>query len=110
MFKVERIPKPNFSVIKNIRKDAIWGVVCYLYILVLIPLLFQRKDEFVQYHARQGLALLMVWVVFSFSFYLPVLPWILFLYILFNFITGIINVIRGRKNPLPLIGRFTENI
>ena len=110
--------KINFSKIKqipgelkkiNIRKFnwlTVLTLLSYLNVLVLIPFFGLRKSKFGEYHARQGLALLAVWVIGGFSFYLPVLPYLFVLFILVCMIYGIINVILGREHPLPLIGKL----
>jgi uncharacterized membrane protein len=95
----------------NLRKFnwiTVAGILAYLNILVLIPFFFVRKSPFVQYHVRQGLALLVVTVIFSFTFYLPLIPWIFAIFILICLIVGIANVATGRERPLPLIGKLAK--
>jgi uncharacterized membrane protein len=108
-----KIPKVNLKKIDwsklNLRKVnsmTILAILAYLYILVLIPIIFGSKKPFIQYHARQGMALLIVWVLFAFSFYLPLAPWIIALFIVVCIIVGIINVVTGHERPLPLIGKL----
>lgn len=87
---------------------TIVALLSYLNILVFIPLLFVRKSPFVQFHARQGLALFITTGIFLFSFYVLVLPWLCALFVLVCIIIGIMNVFRGLERPLPLIGRFAK--
>jgi uncharacterized membrane protein len=103
-----KINKPDWSK-WNFRKFnwlTIVSILAYLNILVLIPLLFARKSQFAQYHARQGLALLIFEVVFSFTFYVAVIPWIFAFLTSIMIIVGIINVITGHERRLPLIGNW----
>jgi uncharacterized membrane protein len=93
---------------KSCNLSKVCGVVSYLFILVLMPLLFCRKNSFVQFHAKQGLTLLFVWVVFSFSFYIAYLPFLFAVLILAWLIIGIINVAKGLERPLPLIGKLIK--
>lgn len=87
------------------------GVLCYLGILVLIPLLTDAKnDAFVKYHIKQGLVLLIFWIVASFIFWLPVIGQLLWLGVVILVILGIINVVNGKQQPLPLIGQFADKI
>jgi len=94
---------PNF---KKVRKDAFLAVLSYLHILVLIPLIFGKKDEFVKYHAKQGLLLLIFWVLFGFSLFLPYLPWLFLIVIAIGIVSGIICVILGKEKPMPIIGKL----
>jgi len=103
-----KLSKLDWSKI-NLRKVngvTILAILSYLYILVLIPIIFGSKKPFIQYHTRQGMALLVLWVVFAFSFFVPILPWIVGLYILVCIVVGIINVVTGHERELPLIGKL----
>lgn len=101
-------PHISFSWIRKIRSDALWGIAAYLHLLIVLPLIFKRKDQFVQYHIKQGIAVLFIWVLFLFSFFVPVLPWLFGFLLLVLILAGITNVIMSRERPLPLIGRIAE--
>jgi len=103
-----KLSKLDWSKI-NLRKvntTTVLAILSYLYVLVLIPIIFGSKKPFIQYHTRQGMALLIVWVLFAFSFHLPLAPWIIALFIVVCIIVGIINVVTGHERPLPLIGKL----
>ncbi len=105
-----KLKAPDMSKI-NLRKVngvTILGILCYLHVLVLIPLVFGRKSLFVQFHVRQGVALLFVWVVFALSFYIPLFPWVFFIYLVVAIIIGIGNVIRGRERVLLILGKYVK--
>lgn len=93
---------------KSCGLTIVCSVVSYLFILSLIPLMTCRNNSFIQFHAKQGLALLIVWVLFSFSFYLPILPFVFAVLILSWMIIGIINAITGKERRLPLIGNWVK--
>jgi uncharacterized membrane protein len=103
-------PKLDFKWIRNIRADAFWAILSYLHILLILPAIFRRKDGFVQYHVKQGVVLLAVWVLFFFSFFSPVLPWAFAFLILILTFSGIVNVILGKERPLPLIGKIATRL
>ena len=109
---------------KDIEENKAMGVLAYLSILVLIPLLAAPKSKFARYHTNQGLILFIlelitgvlqgflhfmftavvdvhaVDVIFSIIFYLIDLVYLLFI------ILGIINVVQGKAKQLPIIGKF----
>jgi|GEM_PF-766048 len=111
-----KVPKINLKKVKapkmskiNLRKVnwiTISGILCYLHALVIIPLIFNRKSSFVQYHARQGVALLFVWIILAEFFHAPLFPWFFIIYLVDAIVLGIINVVRGRERPVPLIGKW----
>ena len=88
------------------------AVLCYLGILLVIPLIVAKDDDFVKYHAKQGLVLLLAWVAIFFVAWIPILGW------LFGFvawiicfvllITGVVNVVKGEKKPLAIIGKYAD--
>lgn len=90
------------------------AAVSYLLILVIIPLLFYRSDEFVMYHAKQGVVLLLLWAAVPFIAAIPLAGWILGIILaLFDLIVMIICIIqalKGQKKPIPLIGEKLEHI
>jgi uncharacterized membrane protein len=87
--------------------DTAMAILCYLGILVLIPLLTEaKKDPFVNFHIRQGLVLLIAWVLGSFLFWVPVFGWLLWAFTVIMIIIGIMNVTSGQQKELPLIGHL----
>jgi len=85
------------------------AALSYLPIVVVIPLLIGsiKKNSFILFHAKQGIALLLIWAFGIFSFYLPVLPILIALMLLFFIVVGIYNSITQKIRPLPFIGRFS---
>lgn len=88
------------------------AILSYLGVLVLVPLLVEKKDEFVKFHTRQGLALFICEIAtFAISWF-PILGWILgyiawILWVVLSII-GILNVLSGKKSSLPLVGGLAE--
>lgn len=102
------------------------GILSYIGILFLIPLFAAKQSKFAQFHARQGLTL----VVFDFAYLIAtsiinailynLLPWTMFgvytaisyifsLASIFFFvlaIIGIVNACKGECKELPLIGKI----
>ena len=93
------------------------GMAVVAYILFFIPLLTDaKKDPFVKYHVKQGLALFLsciaIWILGSIMAFLPIIGWffitILDVLLLVLFIIGIMNAIKGEEKPLPVIGKLGE--
>lgn len=94
------------------------------YILFFVPLLTEdRKDPYVKYHVKQGLALLILGIIVSivdnilyhiFPFYMwytaRTITWILNLGVFVLFIIGVANAIGNKERPLPVIGKIAEKI
>ena len=104
--------QPKVATKEDIEKNKIMGVLAYLGILVLVPLLSAKDSPFAQYHANQGLVLLIAGVIVGAASAFPIIGWFIvgpiggiLLFILA--IMGIINAANGEMKPLPLIGQYT---
>lgn len=104
-FKAPDMSKIN---LRKINWMTIGAVLAYLHVLVLIPLFLGRKSPFVQFHVRQGMALLFVWVIFALSFHLYLFSWVFIVYLVVAIISGINNVARGRERALPILGKYVK--
>ncbi len=86
------------------------AILSYLGILVLVPLLTDAKnDAFVKFHIKQGLVMLVLWVVGSVVFWVPVIGWALWIVVVVLSIIGITNAYHGRQKDLPLVGHLAKN-
>ena len=103
-------------------KNKVMGILAYLGILCLVPILAAKESPFAKYHANQGLTLFIVWIVCAVA--LNIIDLILFtilpsglgfiasilglayLGLLVLAILGIINAAGCKCVPLPLIGGF----
>lgn len=94
------------------------GILSYITILVLVPIFAGGNNQFVRFHANQGLVLFICEAIVSVI--ASVLRWILpygFLWRIVNWgaglfslgffvlaIIGILNVVKGQTKELPVIG------
>ena len=100
---------------KDIEENKLIAAVGYLGILFLVPLLAKKDSPFAQYHAKQGFVLFIAGIIASFLFGIPILgtfllgpiAWIITVIL---FIMGLVNVFGGKATPLPIIGKFAENL
>lgn len=95
----------------DIDNDKIWAVLAYFFFP--IPLIFTKdKTAFVKYHINQGLILFIFsfvgQIILGISRYFPfnMLDFILKAFCIALFVVGIINVVKKREKPLPLIGKW----
>jgi uncharacterized membrane protein len=90
------------------------AVISYIGPLCLIPYLTKEKDEFVKFHAKQGLVLFILEIITSaISWFFPFLSYLMNLVSLVWFvliIIGIINVVNKQKKQLPIIGFLADKM
>ena len=102
--------------------DKVYGVLAYIGILFLVPLL-AGKSEFSRYHANQGLVLFIADIVLGIVIGISagvlsllgivgvvlggILSGVLGLCIFILMIMGIVHAANGEMKPLPIIGGIT---
>jgi len=96
------------------KKSKLIAILSYLCVLVIIPLIYGRKDKFVMFHARQGVGVLLLWVISPHLMWIPILGWILGPIImaltLVLVVYGIVYASKGEEKPVPLIGKYTGKV
>ena len=100
------IPDPNDpNDVAGISEDKLMAAMCYLGVLVLIPLFIRKDDKFVHYHAKQGLVIFIgeIIAVIAAS-WLAVIGNLLFLLMLIASVIGLIQGLQGRRFKIPGIG------
>lgn len=118
---------------KDIKDNKVMGVLSYCSFLVLIPYFSNKDSKYVEYHASQGMNLLIVNIIFSILWGLlslikvdkyvfnwgdfvavkRVTPWwintpmtFISLILVLIFIYAIVNVIMGKAKKLPIINKI----
>jgi len=95
-------------------QSNIMAILSYIGFLCLIPILMKEKDEFVSFHARQGLVLfigeLATWIIVGIVPFLWFLANIIGILWLVLSIIGIMNILKKEKKEIPLVGKFAEKI
>ena len=95
----------------------------------LYVLLFERKDEFAVYHARQSMVLTitavvtpLIWAVAAWvlawvplvgsllAAFLFALVILIYLFLVAVWIVGMVNALRALAKPLPVVGEWAERI
>ena len=88
------------------------AILSYFGLLFLIPMLVVKDDPFVQFHAKQGLVLFVFEAATAIFAAVPILGWIgspiLYIFWIVLSIIGIINVVKNKKEQLPIIGQLAD--
>lgn len=95
---------------KDVEENKIYGILAYIGILFIVPLLAAPKSPFAKFHANQGCALFIAEVALSVVAIIPILGWFVWLFgslaVLVLAIMGIINAANGKMEKLPVVGGF----
>ncbi len=91
---------------KDVEENKLIAALGYVGILCLIPLLAKKESKFSQEHGKQGLVLLIVWVIGSFVFWFPIIGWLLALGVLIINIIAFVKALMGEFWEIPVIGAY----
>jgi uncharacterized membrane protein len=104
--KKEQQGKVKKTIDKDAQENKALAILCYLGILIFIPLILKPQSEFVKFHAKQGIVLLIGWLVGLVLYPFLGLGFLIHVAMMIFSILGIVNVLEGNKKELPLIGEF----
>ena len=88
-------------------RSRMMASMSYLGVLVFVPLAMNRDDEYVYFHARQGLIIWIAGILAIFMLYLPGLGKLLFSFlammvVIFSLL-GLISVLLRKAWKLPIV-------
>lgn len=95
---------------KDIEENSVMAAISYIWALCLITLIFKRKSNFAQFHAKQGLLLFAVELLLGWFFPVPIIGWALGLLVMLLALLGIINALNGKYWEMPFLGRYAKKI
>lgn len=95
---------------KDVEENKVVAALSYLGPLFFIPLFLKRESPFCQFHAKQGLALFIVWIVGKFVFWFPIFGWAIAIAVAVLNIMALIKTLAGEKWDIPLIGDLAKKI
>ncbi len=88
--------------------SKILAAIAYLWFLSIVMLVLKRQDAFVQFHARQGLLLLIISIVGWFI--LPFIAWLVQIIVFVGIVYGFMQAMHGKYWKLPYIGSLAEKL
>ncbi len=93
---------------KDVEENKIYGILAYIGILFIVPLLAAPKSPFAKFHANQGCVLFIAGVALAVISWIPILGWLIgfigWIVVVVLAIMGIVNAAGGKMEKLPLIG------
>ena len=105
--------KPTFDQ-KDVEENKLIACLSYIGILCLVPLLAKKDSKYAQEHGKQGLVLLIAFVVVMVVGWIPILGWLVgFFGSLILLVLGLIALIKclmGEFWEIPVIGQYRNKI
>jgi len=98
-------------------ESVLWATLAYVLSIVgfLLVLSMRKHDRYALFHAKQSLVLffgfVIAWLVEA---VVPLVGWlvgrVLTVLLVILVVVGIVNALRGKETPLPVVGVFAEKI
>lgn len=105
----------------DVTNNKAMGILAYIGILVLVPILAAPNSKFARFHANQGLVLLISEIIVNVALQIlkvvmyaiatplgtifSVITWLVSIFIMVIAIIGIVNAAQGKAKELPIIGK-----
>lgn len=100
----QRTAAPAPDAAQSMDSARLWSILSYVSVLCLVPYLTNKGGEEADFHARQGLRLLVFSAVADALGKVFLIGWLLQAARIFLMLTGIFNAVTGKRSPLPIIG------
>ena len=94
----------------DIEANKLVAALSYLGVLVAVPLFLKRESAYCPFHAKQGLALLIVWIIGSFVFWFPIIGWMAGIAVFVLNVMGLFKAFKGEKWEMPVVGDLAKKI
>jgi len=101
------IESPGMS--QDAKDFRVTAALSYVLLLFIVPM--GKKDSaFCQFHAKQGIALFVAWVVISFMAWIPFIGWAAWITLLVINVMAIVKTLNGESWELPVLGPYAKKI
>lgn len=104
---------PHFDP-KDVSENKLIAALSYIGILCLIPLLAKKESKYCQEHGKQGLVLVIAWIILFVIGIVPVLGWIIAFFgnivFLIIAIVALIKCLMGEFWEIPVIGQYRHKL
>lgn len=99
---------------QHLDDDRLIAAIGYVGILCVIPLALKRDSKFAQHHGKQGLVLLIAWMILWVCNVIPILGQIVWMLgsilLLILLILGVVNALNGKMWEMPVLGQYAKKI
>jgi uncharacterized membrane protein len=97
-------------IVITVDENRLLAAISYLNVLFLIPLLMGRREAYVRFHLKQGIVLFAVDVIAGAIVWVPLVGWLIGLFLVCVSIYGFLQALAGKKWTLPYVGKYAERI
>lgn len=104
--KVKQDIKKEIDKIPPTTDQNLMAAISYVWIISLVMLVVRRDNEFIQHHAKQGLVLFLLTLLW----WIPIIGWILGALAVAGMVIGFINAWQGREFKIPYVYGWSQKL
>lgn len=94
--------------------SRLWIIPAYCWVLAFLPFFLKKRNDFVQFHAKQGVVLFITELILVFLSVIPIIGQLISLvgsvFCAYFSIRALIAGLLGRKWVLPWLGKFAQRM
>lgn len=94
--------------------SRLWIIPSYFWVLAFVPFFLKRRNDFVFFHAKQGVVLFITEIILIFLSCIPIIGQLISLlgsiFCFYLSLRAMISGLTGKKWVLPLIGKYTRQL
>lgn len=94
---------------QDAKDHRVTAALSYVLLLFLVPMT-KKSSPFCQFHAKQGIALFVTWIVVSFFAWIPFVGWAAWLSLLVINVMAIVKTLNGESWELPILAKYAKQI
>jgi uncharacterized membrane protein len=93
----------------DLEPERMYAALCYLWVLVFIPYIAAKQDDFVLFHIKQGMVLLAGFILaVGAAYWIPWVGNLLFVLLMLVDLMGLVQALHGRRWQIPVIGSMIQ--
>ncbi len=104
--KVKSDVKSEIGKIPPTTDQNLMAALSYVWLLSIVMLVVKKNDEFVQFHAKQGIILLIA----SIFWFIPIIGQLVAILAFAGMVVGFIQAWQGKRYQLPLVYGWSQKI
>jgi uncharacterized membrane protein len=108
--KENEAPRAVSAQDKDIEENKVLAALSYIGFLVLVPLLAKKDSPFCKFHAKQGLVMLIIFIVGCLIFWIPVIGWLIWIIAVVLDILALIQALQGKYWEIPVVGNWAKKL
>lgn len=95
---------------KDVEDHKLMAALSYVGVLCFVPLIFMKRSRYAQENAKQGVVLLLAWIVGMLVFWFPLFGQLAWIVLLIVDVVAFLKCLNGEFWEIPIIGQYRSKV